>query len=991
MSNYAVRLAQGANYAAASNAAYSFGTGDFTLEAWIRSATGGTVVSRKASAGGSGNGGFLLVVRPDGTVKLATDNGFGFYEVDTVVTPVLDGQWHHLAGVRQNGALTVYVDGQPVQASVRGSLATPLNVNNSLRLRVGATDQQQEPYNQFSGALDEVRVWNVARTVQQLQESMSRGLSGTESGLVGYFTFDYFLGLDYSPVGNNLAPAGNVQYTTPGAPIAVTPASLFHLLYYGRYQTSTRAQGTSGTWSPAPELYVTEDGRFIYQGGLLDGVVVTGNDASWAAGGRNPVSGAVTFMVSGGSSEYWPGGAPAGNLFQGWLQAPGAAKQDFRGQVMDTLGPCSFIQSPLNGLFLDAGAATAGARVVLQPLAGMAQQHFCLTEDGCVAHMTTGLVLDLQGGAVTAGTAVVLAAHSPGTATQRWAVTGDGHLECAAAPGLVAQVEGANPAAGSGVVLQPAAEPAPASQLWLALANAMFVTNAATGLVLDVSAGAGAAGTPLVAQAARDTDTGGQLWSLAGGYLVSAQSGMVAAIQNGSTQAGARIVLEAMNPAASARQQWDLKGGLLVNTASGLAMGTESNAAGAAVVTAVAVPGEAGQTWSPSTGAATQASPAPAADTSMEATSLSTRSTGGSIPLQISVKTSNDWFAGYDGEVQITLFNTSTLQQDFTLSHSTTHEDPFERGNIDTFNVDAASWYTNVTNVLIHKEQSFIDDWWKVDWVKVYDDTRKTTWVFDFHGTSVSEWASCKLTRIDAPGTSPAKVGKYPGQPLPDWMDHTFLEVDDDHYGTTFFDCAGGHSGTPLSTALTSSGTLDTFVRMATGYGISQSHPWKSAYGTNDVNGVETCGIRASGYQYWDGQCHQMVNRLLYAGAPQKTLDMADPANVPAAYGLSTLMFGPYGADFDKWCRTAGFPQPLTSEPDYVWDYVRKYVPWDLARTVMSYTNTMRGQWANTPAAAPDGPVVAEFVKESHEAGVTDPQLQQLTNLTEQEIQRDEL
>jgi hypothetical protein len=77
----------------------------------------GTVISRKATEGGAGNGGFLLVIKPGGLIKLATDNGFGFYEINTVATHISDGNWHFLTGVRQNSQLSVYVDGTLVSSS----------------------------------------------------------------------------------------------------------------------------------------------------------------------------------------------------------------------------------------------------------------------------------------------------------------------------------------------------------------------------------------------------------------------------------------------------------------------------------------------------------------------------------------------------------------------------------------------------------------------------------------------------------------------------------------------------------------------------------------------------------------------------------------------------------------------------------------------------------------------------------------------------------
>jgi YD repeat-containing protein len=216
---YAARLASSAYLAAASNGAYNFGTGDFTLEAWIRTTAAGTILSRKGVGGGQGNGGWLLVLQPTGAIKLSTDNGFGYYEAVSQARPILDGQWHHVAGVRSGGTFTIYVDGVAVPGTAGGSAVPPTNVSNSLRLLAGTTDQQQEPYRPFTGDLDELRVWNVARSATQIQTWMALRLSLPQSGLVGYWSFEQRSLADQSPTANGLAAQGTVAFTLPGAPL----------------------------------------------------------------------------------------------------------------------------------------------------------------------------------------------------------------------------------------------------------------------------------------------------------------------------------------------------------------------------------------------------------------------------------------------------------------------------------------------------------------------------------------------------------------------------------------------------------------------------------------------------------------------------------------------------------------------------------------------------------------------------------------------------
>jgi hypothetical protein len=42
----------------------------------------------------------------------------------------------------------------------------------------------------FDGKIDEVRIWEVARTQTEIQGYMNQSLTGEEDGLIGYWRFD---------------------------------------------------------------------------------------------------------------------------------------------------------------------------------------------------------------------------------------------------------------------------------------------------------------------------------------------------------------------------------------------------------------------------------------------------------------------------------------------------------------------------------------------------------------------------------------------------------------------------------------------------------------------------------------------------------------------------------------------------------------------------------------------------------------------------------
>lgn len=221
MLTYAAFFLNQAYLKAPSIGAYQFATGDFTVEAWVRTATAGgsgTIVSRKLSSGGPGNGGFLLLIKPNGSIKLATDNGSGFAEADSVATAVNDATWHFVAAVRKGATITIYLDGLAIPSSVAQSAPPPLNVNSGAPLTIGTTDQTQEPFRFFSGQLGAVTIWSMARSAQDLVHDMTTTLSGSEPGLAGYWSFSGQNGADSSPNHNTAQPQGTITYVPPGPP-----------------------------------------------------------------------------------------------------------------------------------------------------------------------------------------------------------------------------------------------------------------------------------------------------------------------------------------------------------------------------------------------------------------------------------------------------------------------------------------------------------------------------------------------------------------------------------------------------------------------------------------------------------------------------------------------------------------------------------------------------------------------------------------------------
>ncbi|HNF01768.1 MAG TPA: LamG domain-containing protein, partial [Ferruginibacter sp.] len=160
----------------------------FTYETWINASAdisnyrcifgkgpvGSAAPMLLIASAGSGNGGKL-----NGYYTL----GGTLYSFITPAT-VNDNTWHHVAFTYDGSYVRVYIDGiQNFQQAASGVLTSNAG---TVDIGYGFANGNYP----FIGKLDEFRVWNVARTGTEIQNTMNGSLTGTETGLVAYYTFN---------------------------------------------------------------------------------------------------------------------------------------------------------------------------------------------------------------------------------------------------------------------------------------------------------------------------------------------------------------------------------------------------------------------------------------------------------------------------------------------------------------------------------------------------------------------------------------------------------------------------------------------------------------------------------------------------------------------------------------------------------------------------------------------------------------------------------
>jgi signal transduction histidine kinase/DNA-binding response OmpR family regulator/protocatechuate 3,4-dioxygenase beta subunit len=94
------------------------------------------------------------------------------------------GEWVHVACVFATNGTALLVNGQLIRGNRYALLSTVSeNTENFLGVGPGLT-------NSLDGQMDEVRVWDSARTEAQIREDMFKSLTGPEKGLVALWNFD---------------------------------------------------------------------------------------------------------------------------------------------------------------------------------------------------------------------------------------------------------------------------------------------------------------------------------------------------------------------------------------------------------------------------------------------------------------------------------------------------------------------------------------------------------------------------------------------------------------------------------------------------------------------------------------------------------------------------------------------------------------------------------------------------------------------------------
>jgi hypothetical protein len=171
----------------------------YTIEMWVKPAD---VTSRIIGAISDDTG--PATSYNTHQIGITSDHKFQHYLYDgqlrfvTGTTTVVAGQWYHVAiTASNNGQMRLFVNGAEEGTAV--SIGTMFASVNTYFF--GMASPQGSAY---TGAMDNMRIWNIARTGSQITGAMFTEISGAQSGLLAnYHGYEYAGTSAYDSSGNN--------------------------------------------------------------------------------------------------------------------------------------------------------------------------------------------------------------------------------------------------------------------------------------------------------------------------------------------------------------------------------------------------------------------------------------------------------------------------------------------------------------------------------------------------------------------------------------------------------------------------------------------------------------------------------------------------------------------------------------------------------------------------------------------------------------------
>ena len=225
-----------------------FNTNNVTLEGWFKFDVNTSGFPMLIGEAYVGDGKITFCMHKQGNTINA-----GFYNngwtVVTSASTIQYNTWMHIAATYDQTSIKIYINGN-LDATLNANAALP---TGSESWYIGKRWDSNE---YFRGVMDEIRVWNVARTQAQIQASMNTSVPTNSTGLRAYYKLDESSGTspaDATGNGYNGTLSNGSTWQVPSTSILGAAQTTF-LWSPGGQTTNTITAATSGTYSAVATL-----------------------------------------------------------------------------------------------------------------------------------------------------------------------------------------------------------------------------------------------------------------------------------------------------------------------------------------------------------------------------------------------------------------------------------------------------------------------------------------------------------------------------------------------------------------------------------------------------------------------------------------------------------------------------------------------------------------------------------------------------------------
>ena len=265
------------------------GSSSFTVEAWINP----TDFSNSSAGIVSKGNAFSLKTESNGRLSFIVEQSWSWERLASSDNAITLNEWQHVAASYDGSTreMKLYIDGQLVGSMTRAQSFTP-NFTSS-NFQIGRNISGNGGYSRdFNGNIDEVKLWNVVKSDADISNDYATQLTGSESNLMAYYTFDQGEGgadnsgltgiTDISGNGNDLSFSSGMTLDGSSSNIIQTgPAIIGNLeVCLGESYTYTHTTG-GGTWSTSDAAICTIDASTGVLNALSVGSAVITNTYSF--------------------------------------------------------------------------------------------------------------------------------------------------------------------------------------------------------------------------------------------------------------------------------------------------------------------------------------------------------------------------------------------------------------------------------------------------------------------------------------------------------------------------------------------------------------------------------------------------------------------------------------------------------------------------------------------------------------------------------------